>query len=91
MYVVPNKRDRCPVATYMIYQWIRPDDFCHPDDPFYLEVVTNNKHPPVNERWFLRAPIGKYKVQTMAEEADLPQNKWFTNASVRKTLGDTCK
>lgn len=22
----------------------------------------------------------------MAEEADLPQNKWFTNASVRKTL-----
>ena len=90
MYAVPEDRDRCPVATYMFYQSKRPDDFCRQDDPFYLAVVTDNKQPAVNARWFLRGPIGKNKIEgimkKMAEEADLPKNKRFTNTSVRKTL-----
>ena len=90
MYAVPEDRDRCPVATYMFYQSKRPDDFCRQDDPFYLAVVTDNKQPAVNARWFLRGPIGKNKIEgimkKMAEEADLHKNKRFTNTSVRKTL-----
>ena len=74
----------------MFYRSKRPDDFCRHDDPFHLAVVTDNKQPAVNARWFLRAPIGKNKIEgivkKMAEEADLPKNKRFTNISVCKPL-----
>ncbi|KAJ8311334.1 hypothetical protein KUTeg_010689 [Tegillarca granosa] len=90
MYAYPENRERCPVYTYMSYQSLRPADFCKSGDPFYLAVVTNNKSPAMNEKWFLRAPIGVNKLQNimklMAKEACLPQNKRITNTSVRKTL-----
>ena len=89
-YATPSDRERCPVHTYMVYQSKRPEGYSNPDDPFYLAVVTNNKNPSVSEKWFLKGPIGKNKIEhlmrTMATNANLPENKRITNTSVRKTL-----
>jgi hypothetical protein len=87
MYATPAQPERCPVALYMFYKVKRPADFCNPDDPFYLAPVTHNKTPSVREKWFLRGPVGKNKLDTimkkMAEACDLPR---LTNTSVRKAL-----
>ena len=81
---------RCPIATYVFYRSMRPQDYSDPDDPFYLAVVTNNKHPRTDEKWFLRGPIGKNKIESlmknMAKNAGLPEDRKITNTSVRKTL-----
>ncbi|XP_069101555.1 uncharacterized protein [Argopecten irradians] len=90
MYATPQTPERCPVALYCFYEAKRPSDFCNTNDPFYLATVTNTKTPDVKERWFLRAPVGKCKLdnmmRTMAKQANLPGCERLTNTSVRKSL-----
>ena len=70
----------------------RPSDFCNPDHPFYLAPVTYVHAPGPNEQWFLRAPVGVKKLNSlmkkMAIKANLPDlaSKRITNSSVRKYL-----
>ena len=83
---------RCPIECYKFYADRRPADFCNPDHPFYLAIVTNKREPQLNEQWFLRLPVGRNKLNTimkeMAKKADLPDREFkrFTNTSVRKHL-----
>ncbi|XP_033753194.1 zinc finger MYM-type protein 4-like [Pecten maximus] len=90
MYATPQQPDRCPVQLFMFYQAKRPEGYSNKDDPFYLATVTHDKHPRVQDQWFLKGPIGKNKLsnimKTMAKEAelDLPKKR-LTNTSVRKT------
>ena len=36
---------RCPIECYKFYADRRPADFCNPDHPFYLAIVTNKREP----------------------------------------------
>jgi len=63
------------------------------EDPFYLGVVTHTANPREGEQWFLSAPIGRNKLNSlmrvMAEKAQLPElqfGKKLTNTSARKRL-----
>jgi len=91
-YEMPQNRSRCPVELYKAYREKRPNDYCKPNDPFYLAVVTNKSHPRPDEQWFLRGPVGKHKMNNlmkkMADSANLPERetKRITNTSVRKQL-----
>ncbi|KAK3099255.1 hypothetical protein FSP39_001710 [Pinctada imbricata] len=89
MYATPDNPSRCPVALYMLYSSKRPEGYSNPDDPFYLAAVTNNKNPTIRERWFVKAPVGKNKLdnmmKNMAQKGGLPDRR-ITNTSVRKAL-----
>ena len=89
MYATPDNPERCPIQLYMFYQAKRPQDYCDRHDPFYLAAITNEKNPAVQDKWFLRGPVGKNKLdnimKNMAKAAYLPE-KHLTNTSVRKTL-----
>ena len=89
MYATPDNPSRCPVALYMLYSSKRPETFSNQDDPFYLAAVTNNKNPDLREKWFLKAPVGKNKLdnimKNMAQKGGLPERR-ITNTSVRKAL-----
>ena len=50
---------RCPIECYKFYADRRPADFCNPDNPFYLAIVTHKREPQLNEQWFLRGPVGR--------------------------------
>lgn len=90
MYATPDYPERCPVEIYKLYESKRPDDYCLPTDPFYIATITNNTTPGLDQKWFLRGPIGINKIKEMmrkmAKNAELPQDKKLTNTSVRKTL-----
>ena len=67
--------------------------FSESEDPFYLGVVTHTANPREGEQWFLSAPIGRNKLNSllrvMAEKAQLPElqfGKKLTNTSARKRL-----
>ncbi|KAK3106021.1 hypothetical protein FSP39_011163 [Pinctada imbricata] len=74
----------------MMFQAKRPEDFCKLSNPFYLAVVTNTYRPSLKEKWFLRGPMGKNRIEAlmkvMAKSASLDTTKRITNTSVRKTL-----
>ncbi len=77
---IPN---RCPVAAYRFFEARRPVDLCNATDPYYIAPVTNNSSPGIQQKWFLRGPIGHNKLNTilkeMAKKADLPTDKTITN------------
>lgn len=84
--------ERCPIEVYKAYDSLRPANFSRPADPFYLGVNTTNKNPSLNETWFLRAPVGKNKLNTFMKSMvkNIPEaedgNQKLTNSSVRKAL-----
>ena len=90
-----NITGRCPVETYKIFADHRPIGFSNAGDPFYLATITHLQNPKVGEKWFLRGPVGKNKLntlmKTMAKKANLPdlENKRITNSSARKRLCQT--
>lgn len=90
MYATPDNPEKCPVSTYVLYRVKRPDGYSKHDDPFYISVVTNEKRPRIQDRWFISSPIGVNKLndimKKMSKNAGLPDNKRITNTSVRKTL-----
>jgi hypothetical protein len=89
MYATPDNPDRCPVNVYKAYAEHRPE-MPTLDAPFYLSVVTHDRHPSPTDRWFLRIAMGVNKLcklmSKMATAAGLPPNKRISNTSVRKTL-----
>ncbi|WAR15575.1 hypothetical protein MAR_005680 [Mya arenaria] len=85
--------ERCPVVTYKQYADHRPMIFSADDHPFYLAVDTNKVNPADHAQWFLAAPIGRNKLDSimkkMAERAGLPalmNGKRLTNTSASKRL-----
>lgn len=90
MYATPQNPERCPVAIHCFYEAKRPGDFCNANDPYYLAAVTNDKTPDVRDRWYLRAPVGRNKLDNMmrgmSKRANLPGYERLTNTSVRKSL-----
>lgn len=88
IYATPDNPEKCPVSTYMLYRVKRPDGYSKHDDPFYISVVTNEKLPRIQDRWFISSPIGvnKLNIMKIVKNAGLPDNKRITNTSVRKTL-----
>ncbi|XP_061196504.1 uncharacterized protein LOC133204775 [Saccostrea echinata] len=90
MYATPANPEKCPVSTYILYRDKRPEGYSKHEDPFYISVVTNEKRPRMQDRWFICSPMGVNKLndlmKRMSKNAGLPDNKKITNTSVRKTL-----
>lgn len=68
MYATPDYPERCPVEIYKLYESKRPDDYCLPTDPFYIATITNNTTPGLDQKWFLRGPIGINKIKEMMKK-----------------------
>ena len=84
-----QNKNRCPVEVYKKYSLRRPGNFSKPEDPFYVATSTRFTGT-VNEKWFLRLPIGVNKLNTimkrMAVTLETGENRKLTNHSARKTL-----
>ncbi|WAR27330.1 LOW QUALITY PROTEIN: hypothetical protein MAR_013034 [Mya arenaria] len=85
-----DKNPGCMPLALKGAQWLHTNT---DDHPFYLAVVTNKVNPADHEQWFVAAPIGRNKLdsimKTMAERAELPalmNGKRLTNTSARKRL-----
>jgi hypothetical protein len=89
--------DHFPVKMYKAYKGNRPTDYNQEDKPFYLAPVTNKFKPNDNEQWFLRAPVGRNKLNNlmklMAKEVELPdlETKRIRDTSVCKHLSKTVR
>ncbi|XP_021352214.1 zinc finger MYM-type protein 2-like [Mizuhopecten yessoensis] len=62
MYETPNNKERCPVTAYKQYSDKRPSNFSAPQHPFYLATITHVNNPTLDDRWFIRGPIGRNKI-----------------------------
>jgi hypothetical protein len=76
---------RCPVQSFLCYQEQRPQDYCNPDDPFY--IATNHVD---GGRWYKKQPVGIHKISKfvpmMVAAAGITDNRVLTNTSYRKQL-----
>ncbi|KAL5021115.1 hypothetical protein ScPMuIL_000270 [Solemya velum] len=85
VYAQTDNRARCPVMHYKIYATNRPEDFCRPDDPFYLAV---NYFRTPKDAWYKRQQIGLNRMgsmlRRMTQGAGFPQEKRLTNLSAHK-------
>ena len=90
MWSNPNT-ELCPIALFKMYQSLRPLEYCHPTDPFYISTNTKFTLPEItpntNEKWFKAQPIGVNRLaslmSSMSKRAGI---RYLTNHSARKHL-----
>ncbi|KAG1648987.1 Zinc finger MYM-type protein 4 [Nymphon striatum] len=88
VWPTPDVPGRDPVALYKLYAAKRPQDYCNPNDPFY--IATNKGDPMLSFQWFNRQPIGVNKLMTlmnrMRRACGLSEEKFLTDLSTQKHL-----
>lgn len=89
MWANVKNPERCPVIVYKQYALLRPANFCHTEDPFYIATSTKTVLQ-LGDQSFKRQPIGINKLTSlmrrMATAAGLPADKKLSNHSARKHL-----